>query len=152
MLRRPQPSCDNDAISNYFYVLCRRFIQAWNPLQPSAEGGLLIVASYSRSLRVRGIIDDLKSVTVWQQLRKQSTTESFIASFGRLLIYDFPCALLDILQNSFVVTTLVGASGAPLIPKCCVTSGNPMHAAYQASHHSLTCNVELSLNTNMPLV
>ncbi|GJE93697.1 hypothetical protein PsYK624_098580 [Phanerochaete sordida] len=56
-------------------------------LEPGVQGDLLIILSQDRWVRMEGLVDDLKVVTAGQWLKEPETFESFLISFGTLLVY-----------------------------------------------------------------
>lgn len=74
-------------------VVRRRATVGWKgALEPGVDGDLLILLSQDRWIRMRGSVDDLKSVTSGQWLREPTFVESSLVSFATLLVY-FDAAL-----------------------------------------------------------
>ena len=69
-------------------VLKRRAQKGWKgALEPGVKGDLLILLSQDRWVRMKGMVDDIKTVTSGQWLRDQTTVEGFATAFATLLVY-----------------------------------------------------------------
>ncbi|KDQ57953.1 hypothetical protein JAAARDRAFT_252760 [Jaapia argillacea MUCL 33604] len=69
-------------------VIKRRSTVGWKGAkEPGVYGDLLVLLSQDRWIRMRGSVDDLKTVTAGQWLREQTSVESFCVSFATLLVY-----------------------------------------------------------------
>ncbi|KZT19877.1 hypothetical protein NEOLEDRAFT_927636 [Neolentinus lepideus HHB14362 ss-1] len=55
--------------------------------EPGLPGDLFVLLSEDRWVRMRGLIDDLKLVTGGQWMHEETTFDSFLSSFGTLLVY-----------------------------------------------------------------
>ena len=54
---------------------------------PGVEGDLLVLLSQDHWVRMKGFVDDLKTVTSGQWLRDQTTIERFATAYATLLVY-----------------------------------------------------------------
>ncbi|KAG5642594.1 hypothetical protein DXG03_002518 [Asterophora parasitica] len=69
-------------------IIRRRSKKGWKgALEPGVYGDLFIVLSQDRWIRMRGLVDDLKTVTAGQWLRDTTTFESYGESVATLLVY-----------------------------------------------------------------
>ena len=69
-------------------VIVRRLEPSWKGApEPGVRGDLLVLVSQDRWFRIHGLVDDLKSVTAGQWLRKASTVEDFAVDFATVLVY-----------------------------------------------------------------
>lgn len=97
-------------------VIKRRAELTWKGApEPGVMGDLLVLLSQDRWVRMKGTVDDLKTVTSGQWLRDQSTIESFFTAFATLLVY----ASATLVPNTttvgaLIVVTLILASAGLL--------------------------------------
>ncbi|GJE94694.1 hypothetical protein PsYK624_108650 [Phanerochaete sordida] len=69
-------------------VLKRRAAPGWKGMpEPGVQGDLLILVSQDKWIRMRGPVDDIKSVTAGQWLQDMEPLDSFLASAASLLVY-----------------------------------------------------------------
>ncbi|KAK0443378.1 uncharacterized protein EV420DRAFT_1028366 [Desarmillaria tabescens] len=68
-------------------VIKRRNQQGWKGATETGDGDLLILLSQDRWVRLRGSINDLKTVTAGQWLRDLSATENFSVTLATMVIY-----------------------------------------------------------------
>ncbi|KZV67989.1 hypothetical protein PENSPDRAFT_610701 [Peniophora sp. CONT] len=69
-------------------VLRRRAVEGWKGAkEPGVQGDLLVLLSQDRWVRLRGAVDDLKSVTSGQWIRDLEQMESFAVAGATLLVY-----------------------------------------------------------------
>lgn len=88
-------------------VVRRRSRVGWKGAsEPGVQGDLLILLSQDRWFRMRGAVDDLKTVTSGQWLHEMTFIESSAAAFATLLVY-LDAALASNLKQSGKVMLLV---------------------------------------------
>ena len=88
-------------------VIRRRSRVGWNGAsEPGIQGDILILLSQDRWIRMRGAVDDLKTVTSGQWLHEMTFLESSVAAFATLLVY-LDAALASNLKQSGKVLLLV---------------------------------------------
>lgn len=69
-------------------VLKCRMKQGWKgALEPDIEGDILILLTQDRWIRMRGMLDDLKSVVEGLWLREETIVESLMTNVATLLVY-----------------------------------------------------------------
>jgi len=69
-------------------VIKRRAAVGWKgAAEPGVEGDLLVLLSQDRWVRIKGLVDDLKTITSGQWLREQTSIEGFASAFATLLVY-----------------------------------------------------------------
>ena len=88
-------------------IIRRRSRPGWRGArEPGVQGDLLIPLSQDRWVRMRGAVDDLKTVTSGQWLHETTFIESSVAAFATLLVY-LDAALASNLKQSGKVLLLV---------------------------------------------
>lgn len=88
-------------------IVRRRSRVGWKGAsEPGEQGDLLILLSQDRWVRMRGAVNDLKTVTSGQWLHEMTFTESSVAAFATLLVY-LDAALASNLKQSGKVLLLV---------------------------------------------
>ncbi|KAF5383742.1 hypothetical protein D9615_003758 [Tricholomella constricta] len=66
----------------------RRSRKGWKGVkEEGVYGDLLVLLSQDRWIRMRGLVDDLKTVASGQWLRDETAMESFAVGFATLLVY-----------------------------------------------------------------
>ncbi|KDR67388.1 hypothetical protein GALMADRAFT_258344 [Galerina marginata CBS 339.88] len=69
-------------------VLKRRALKGWKGApEPGVKGDLLVLLSQDRWVRMRGMVDDLKTVTSGQWLRDQTAIEGFATATATFIVY-----------------------------------------------------------------
>lgn len=68
-------------------VIKRRSEEGWKGKKEDGDGDLLILMSQDRWVRLKGTINDLKTVTAGHWLRGQTSEESFAVGLATLLVY-----------------------------------------------------------------
>ncbi|EKM53633.1 uncharacterized protein PHACADRAFT_260092 [Phanerochaete carnosa HHB-10118-sp] len=69
-------------------VLKRRARKGWKGMpEPGTYGDLMVLVSQDKWVRIRGLVDDLKTVTAGQWLQDMSALDSLLASAASLLVY-----------------------------------------------------------------
>jgi hypothetical protein len=95
-------------------VLKRRAQKGWKGApEPGVEGDLLVLLGQDRWVRMRGLVDDLKTVTAGQWLRDQTTIEGFATAFATLLVYSAAALASNASKvgSLFIVTLLLVSVG-----------------------------------------
>jgi len=88
-------------------IIRRRSRIGWKGAsEPDVQGDLLILLSQDRWVRMRGAVDDLKTVTSGQWLHEMTFIEGSVAAFATLLVY-LDAALASNLKQSGKVLLLV---------------------------------------------
>ena len=90
-------------------VLKRRAHKGWKGApEPGVEGDLLVLLSQDRWVRMKGLVDDLKTVTSGQWLRDQTTIEGFATAFATLLVYSAAALASNASKvGSLIIATLL---------------------------------------------
>lgn len=95
-------------------IIRRRSRIGWKGAsEPGVQGDLLILLSQDRWVRMRGAVDDLKTVTSGQWLHEMTFIEGSVAAFATLLVY-LDAALASNLKQSgkvLLVVLLVVSAG-----------------------------------------
>ena len=69
-------------------VIRRRSQEGWKGIkEPGAHGDLIIPLSQDRWVHMRGLVDDLKAVTLGQWLRDMTPFEEFIMTVMTMVVY-----------------------------------------------------------------
>ncbi|KAG8810088.1 hypothetical protein FRC17_003105 [Serendipita sp. 399] len=69
-------------------VIKRRSVLGWKGApEPGVRGDLLVLLNQDRWIRIRGLVDDLKTVTSGQWLRDETMVEGFMSSTATLLVF-----------------------------------------------------------------
>ncbi|KZT22977.1 hypothetical protein NEOLEDRAFT_1039605, partial [Neolentinus lepideus HHB14362 ss-1] len=77
-------------------VIKRRSKLGWKGApEPGVKGDLLILLSQDRWVRMRGLVDDLKTVTSGSWMREETTVESFFVNVGTILVYASPAVAVN---------------------------------------------------------
>ena len=88
-------------------IIRRRSRVGWKGAsEPGVYGDLLVLLSQDRWVRMRGAVDDLKTVTSAQWLQEMTFIESSVAAFATVLVY-LDAALASNLKQSGKVLLLV---------------------------------------------
>lgn len=97
-------------------VLRRRAHLGWKGApEPGVRGDLLVLLSQDRWVRVRGLVDDLKTVTSGAWLRDASAAESAAANLATVLVYAAAGAAMNASpQGGVAIAALLLASVALL--------------------------------------
>ncbi|KAG5642595.1 hypothetical protein DXG03_002519 [Asterophora parasitica] len=105
-------------------VIRRRSGKGWKGAkEEGVEGDLLILLSQDRWLRMRGLVDDLKTVTAGQWLRDETPTESFVVGFATLLVYVAPALGFNASNYGNVIVAALLVVNAALLALCNSTTG-----------------------------